>query len=47
MKKTNWIEIAIGLILIVISIIDIVPGDEVVLIPVGVLLIADGFKVKK
>ena len=47
MKKTNWIEVAIGLLLIAISVINIVPGDEVVAVPLGLLLIADGFKVKK
>jgi len=47
MKKTNWFEVVIGLALITISIFDIVPGDEIVAIPLGLVLIADGFKVKK
>lgn len=44
--KTNWAEIGIGAALLTGSIIDLVPGDEVLGVPLGVILIAHGFGVR-
>jgi hypothetical protein len=42
-KKTNWPEVAIGAGLIAVTILDVIPGDELAGIPIGLGLIAHGF----
>ena len=41
----NWGKVIAGVAVIAVSIADIVPGDEVIAVPVGAYLVLDGFGV--
>jgi len=45
MKKTNWVEVAAGAALMLGVVADVVPGDELLGMPLGALLVAHGFGV--
>jgi len=42
-KKINWLQVAVGLGIAAATVIDIIPGDEVVGVPLGVAVALDGF----
>ena len=41
-KKMNYLEIALGIGIIAVTVGDVIPGDEVLGIPLGLGLIAHG-----
>lgn len=43
MSKTNWLEVMAGVGLASLTILDVVPGDEVAGVPIGLALVFDGF----
>lgn len=46
MKKINYGEVGLGAAIIAATVLDIVPGDELLGIPLGLALIFEGMKVK-
>jgi len=44
-KKINWSKVVVGAAIIGVSIADIVPGDEVIAVPVGAYMLLDGLTV--
>ena len=43
-KSKDWIETALGAGIIAVTVLDVLPGDEVIGIPLGLALILDGQK---
>lgn len=43
-KRTDWEQVAAGAAIIAFSILDVVPGDELILIPAGIGMIGKGFR---
>jgi hypothetical protein len=43
-KKIDWLEVAAGGALIAFTVGDVVPGDEIAGVPVGLALILDGMR---
>ena len=43
-KGKDWLETALGAGIVAVTVFDILPGDEVIGIPLGIALILDGQK---
>lgn len=43
-RKKDWLETALGGAIIAVTVLDILPGDEIIGVPLGLALILDGQK---
>lgn len=41
-KKINWLQVAVGLGIAAATVLDVLPGDEIVGVPLGIGVALDG-----